>query len=360
MKKNNLLPLLVTLLVAVICGCAHQMRPGPRTFLSDKDLGVAVLSPDDRTIVFSVAESSGQLYSVNTDGSNLVAIGDGFDPTFSPDGTKMAFVRITNGQGDICVSDNNGKGSRCISTGPDHDFEPVFSPDGGRIYLIRSSYFGNYSPIARPGWHDMHIYAINIDGTGLKRITSQSQYRMSDLSVSPKGDTLMALVSVRIDGEQHIQARLIPINNPENIGVLRPDLAKYRKNTVFGPKEIDYDNLGNPRFSPDGAHAIFTWAPDSSPRDIYLVDLKTNYSERIWTLPLPLWTIELKGNNEPLPSRMYPRFSHDGRRVIFSTLRRSLLDKFPDSFAKFIDGRLDYTIWIVNSDGSGLKTVNIQ
>ena len=334
---------LLLLILVISSGCTTLLPPEkPRTFLTDKDVGVAVLSPDNQTVVFSL---DSVLYKVNLEGTEPVALDNGshrnFDPAFSPDGSKIVFCHSEN-QGDICVINLDGSGRVCLTSGMEHDFEPVYTPDGSKIYFLRAKVFRNYSPIARPAWHDVDIYSINADGSGLKRITNNEYCGLSDLSINPEGDTLM--VKGCVVNEEMSSIWMIPINDPTNLKTIKPDLSQYLKNRILlGPEQLDYRYLRNPRLSPDGTHVLFVWP---NHRGVYLMDLKTNNIDEIWT-----WK-----DDEKQIGAMHPRFSEDGRQVIFSTLKTCMnCDmKIPWRIRK------DPELWIINADGTDLRSVEIK
>lgn len=199
MMKVTKLIFLSSLICWIFLGCLTIPLPDMKsrgTFLSGKNIGSATFSPDGNELVFSLGNKPfSNIYRVRVDGTGLVALTTGatcdFGPVFSPDGSKVLFSHISDGQGDLCVIRFNGSNKLCLTSGPEHDFEPVYSPDGSKIYFLRAQVFRNYSPIAAPAWHRVDIYSINADGTGLKRITFENAYGMSNLSINPMGDTLL-------------------------------------------------------------------------------------------------------------------------------------------------------------------------
>jgi len=350
---------LLLVLVATTCGCASVFKSEdiPPTPLTGKELGRAELSPDGRTIVFSLgseknlslfshssAEDS-HLYVVNIDGSGLSALTNSttydYHPTFSPNGSDIAYSQYSNGQGGLCIIKPDGSGKHCITSGTAHDFDPVYAPDGSKIYFLRAQVFRNYSPIARPSWHDMDIYSIKPDGTALTRVTSEKNFRMGGISINLKGDTLMVTGSGR-GGDNLYQIWMIPINDPTNKIIVRPNLEKYRINTLFGPREVDYNELRNARLSPDGTHILFTWPFFG---DLYMLDLETSITMRIWK-----WESE----GERQVGRMLPIFSKDGQRIIFSTVSS------PMYTSQYSNVREEPKLWIINRDGTGLQGVDIK
>ena len=316
-------------------------------------LGPAVLSPDGQTIVFSILNPVGGLYKVATDGTGFQPIisDEKFvvDPVFSPDGTKILFSLITDQKGAICEIRADGASQiTSLTSGPNNDYSPVYSPDGSKIYFLRAQTFRNYSPIARPAWHDVDIYSMDADGKNVTKITHENNYAMSTLSISPQGE---ALVKMGIDDP----VWLVPLNDPSNKTHVGPDLDKHQ--------DIDYSPMRNAQFSQDGAKVLYT-VPDNE--ELYIMDRKTGTDERIWTWEsAKAWTSpELR--EKRLPSRMYPRFSADGKRIVFSTATRydigprgalqvlAICGKSVDPYA------IMPKLWIINADGTGLQPVDIK
>ncbi len=81
-------------------------------------------------LVFQEA-SGGNIYTVNGDGSNLTRITSGLDPSWSPDGTKIAFSRWNPPAG-VFIVDANGANEHGIFQG-DKIISPEWSPDGSRV-----------------------------------------------------------------------------------------------------------------------------------------------------------------------------------------------------------------------------------
>jgi Tol biopolymer transport system component len=112
-------------------------------------------SPDGTRIAFvrHDDEAAEGLYIVNRDGSGVrrLVADFVFDPTWSPDGRAIAFGTFTGGDG-LAVTDAERGGVRRLTHG-DHDQDPDWSPRGSRIVFVRSA---GYSRT---------IAAVNTDGT---------------------------------------------------------------------------------------------------------------------------------------------------------------------------------------------------
>lgn len=139
------------------------------------------------------------------DGSNAVLLTEGWSPAWSPDGTRLVFVRGTNcyyecAQG-LSVINADGTNLRQVTSSP-QDADPAWSPDGTKIVYARAgalrivSADGSPSALigplpvlsaAEPAWSpdggrlafscevilsNQDICVINADGSGMQRLTS--------------------------------------------------------------------------------------------------------------------------------------------------------------------------------------------
>ncbi|HXM37640.1 MAG TPA: Ig-like domain-containing protein [Gemmatimonadales bacterium] len=105
------------------------------------------------------------------------------DPTFSPDGSRIAFVSQRDGNPEIYVMYADGTGVTRLTTDPQADGRPAFTPDGQAIVFHS----------ARPAGKQQ-IWSVNVDGTGLTQLTHDSISFAP--TVSPDGQTV-AYVSMR-------------------------------------------------------------------------------------------------------------------------------------------------------------------
>src|SRR5262249_4118459 len=97
-----------------------------------------VASPDGRWLAFSAL---GSLYRLRLDGhSHAQRLTDGFQPGWSPDGRRLAFVRWrARDAGQVWEIDARGGEARQVSDVPAYYTAPVFTPDGREILVLRSS-----------------------------------------------------------------------------------------------------------------------------------------------------------------------------------------------------------------------------
>jgi Tol biopolymer transport system component len=153
-----------------------------------------IVSSDGKSIVFgSQREGDFDIYRMDADGSNVTRLTDslGYDggPWFSPDGSKIAWRAwhpqtdaekaqwrenmekdyIESTPLDIWVMDADGGNKKRLTNNGATNWAPSWHPDGKRI--VFSSNMDDWREDYKSYGHNFELYLINIDGTGLERIT---------------------------------------------------------------------------------------------------------------------------------------------------------------------------------------------
>jgi len=113
-------------------------------------------SPDgERIAFFSFRDGNDEIYTIRADGTDprrlTFDLADDANPSWSPDGTKIAWVSNRGGDFDIWSMGTDGSNPVQITAGPADDDWPAWSPNGTRIAFSR----------------DGLIHTMNVDGTGL-------------------------------------------------------------------------------------------------------------------------------------------------------------------------------------------------
>ena len=134
--------------------------------------GSPARSPDGRRIAFwSLRDGNGEVYVVNADGSRLRRLtrtpGSDGGPVWSRNGRKIFFERFFHNKSDVYVMNADGSRQRNLSRNPapprnGRDGSIAVSPDGRRIVFVSE----------RDG--SGQIYVMNADGSGLRRLTRRS------------------------------------------------------------------------------------------------------------------------------------------------------------------------------------------
>jgi Tol biopolymer transport system component len=139
------------------------------------------VSPDGTTIAMSVAHidtfHTGWRSARHLDqalgfagplGSAFRVSGVGTQPAWSPNGQRLAFVRISGGHAHLFVVNADGTEPRQITEGASDDEAPAWSPDGRRLVFCST----NATLEARQA----DLFTVSPDGTGLVQLTEGDRY----------------------------------------------------------------------------------------------------------------------------------------------------------------------------------------
>jgi Tol biopolymer transport system component len=143
-----------------------------------------------------VQTNSIQIWVMNGNGSGqtqLTTTGSNFlntEPGISPDGSKIAFMRVDNTGGpgsatgnDIWVMNSNGSGQTQLTSSTDEEKSPEFSPDGTKIVYVRAS-------------GTNQIWLMNANGTNQHVLQSNPAAQLTGPSFSPDGQKIVYADSV--------------------------------------------------------------------------------------------------------------------------------------------------------------------
>ena len=93
-----------------------------------------------------------------------VTYSENYDPSLSPDGARMVFLKALEGREQLFMANADGSNEHRLLASTDADIEdPAWSPDGRQIAYIR---------IAGPS---KAIHVMNLDGTSDRAVTPPSQ-----------------------------------------------------------------------------------------------------------------------------------------------------------------------------------------
>ena len=114
-------------------------------------------------------------------------------PAWSPDGRRIAFVSRRDGNSEVYVMNADGSGKRNLTRDRANDDYPTWSPDGRRIAFLRGRLRGTAR--RRDRCYSYDLYVVNADGSGLRRLTrdtdgSKRMRSCSQLVWSPDGRTI--------------------------------------------------------------------------------------------------------------------------------------------------------------------------
>jgi hypothetical protein len=175
----------------------------------------ASLSPDGRTVFFSSRQSGNfEIYSIAVDGGRVHRLTNGigglYAPELSPNGEKIVF---TNGTRGIWIMNANGDDPHALTDGDDVD--PTWSTDGSMIAFAS----------ARTG--DRQLFIMNADGSNVRQVTSLD-HMGGRSSWSPDG-TRLAFYAGPFEGTKYtvnVDGRLVQLPRRRQPG---PELGAGRQ-----------------------------------------------------------------------------------------------------------------------------------
>ena len=217
----------------------------------------AAPAPDGRTLLAISVTGDGQQQSermalLPLDRGEMRGIGPVSarvrSPSWSPDGTWMAFESDTASFRDIYRMDANGGGLRRLTSNPEGNFEPAISPDGRWIAFVSS----------RDG--DSEVYVMRADGGEPRRLTA---FYRDDWAPrwAPDGRTL-AFLSNR--------------EGRDRVYLVAPDGTSLRPLGAAGADTAVAE--GEPAWSPDGARIAVTLHTRGKGSRLAVVDPATGRS----------------------------------------------------------------------------------
>jgi Tol biopolymer transport system component len=272
-------------------------------------------APTSRIVLVGNQGGSWQLYRVNPDGSNMVQVTnlaptllETWTPDVSPDGRRITFCYgSVDSSGnlftDIYVINVDGSGLTKLTNDGAFDCFPRWSPDGTQIV------FGRNSPLSQ----QLVVAVMNADGSG-KRELSTPFWGIARSGFTPDGTRILWETS---------QAGFVSV-----LWIMDRDGSHKKRLTKPALKAGEVTAP-----SPDGKHVAFINNQNSP----------TVLTNTLFTMELDGTRLKQITNPVGISHDVAPNYSPDGTKIVFASDRMSA------------DGSLD--LFTVNVDGSELTRI---
>lgn len=211
---------------------------------------------------------SGHVWTIGADGKRArILIRNAYAPSWSPDGSRLAFVSSRSGDEELYVARANGTGVTRLTRLPGPDLSPAWSSDGSRI-----------------AWsHDRAIWTMNADGSNKRRVVARAKQWHEHVTPTWHGSRIV-YASTRVS-QFNTELFAVP--------------AKRLTFTKGGDTVLGDDSM--PDFSPDGTRIAFTSNRDQQ-GEIYVMKPDGSGQRRLTRRAGDDWE---------------PDFSPDGKRIAF-------------------------------------------
>jgi TolB protein len=276
------------------------------------------------------------------------------DLTPASDGStagKIVFTSTRSGNGEIYAIKPDGSGLRQLTNDPDMDFNPIWSPDGTKIAFMRvkaTPDVVNAPPGARP---PISIYVMNADGSDQRNLTPEGVRSFRNLTWSPDSKQLAVECTQKLtDPDGNGQICVINVDGSGVQRVVPPQL--FGTSPSWSPdgrwiafrgqaSSMDQPAIGIYLVSPDGKQLRTITAKSSTPDPLAWSPDGTRLAYAFGKQPKDIAVIDVDGSGEHdialnTTSLSDPLWSPDGTRFLIMS---------------------EGGVSVINVDGTGMREV---
>lgn len=300
------------------------------------------------TFIALASTAAAQSTSLNVDGEKhltnikqLTFGGENAEAYFSSDGTQLIFQSKRDGRDcdQIYSMNTDGSNVRMVSNGEGRTTCSYFFK-GGKKVLYASTHGGSKECPPNPDFSQGYVWAIypeyeiytsTPDGKNIRTLTNSSGYD-AEATISPNGKKIV-FTSER-DGDLELYS-----------------MDKNGKNVKRLTNEVGYD--GGAFFSPDSKMIVYRGSHPTTPEDVKKYkDLLAQHL--IVPTTFELWVMNADGSNKRQVTKLNaasfaPFFTPDGKSIVFCT-----------NYFATDPRKRNFDLAMINLDGTGLERVTFN
>lgn len=334
----------ILIILFFLCGCGETVQKEPEK--SSYGIISPTLSPDNKKLAL-VCGKGGDWYLMIHDISTgktrkFKPTKNQFhgSPAYSPDGKKITFASGSGDNRNIFIMNEDGSNIRQLThtynkqpIGSEDNVayringRPSFSSDGKRIIFVRSGVKRQRAfPLGGEMVSHYDVYEVNVETEIERRLTNYKFYNISRPYYLPEEKKFIFSGTVSAGLEE-----------------MKAYESKYKDNKIY-----IMDGKNN-KLHPIFVYGDWTSNPSVSKDDTILFLARSNHLDGVKGPYNYDLFINRKGKMQRLTHRQFsriaePSLSHDGLRVVFLAS---------------VEKKEGPSVWIMNSDGTGLTKVNL-
>lgn len=222
---------------------------------------------------------SPEIYLVNADGSDLVALARGAFPSWSPDGSSITYSGPGESAGAVHVMSADGSNRRRLTASGRDELMPTWSPDGQRIAFLRAS--------ADEDRDAFSLWVVSADGTNEEMLVAEENEALFyPIAWSPDGSQIA--FNRKVQGDLH-HIEIVQVADGETRTLIE---------------------------SPSGPHVWLAWSPDGS--RIASMSQSDDDPGVAQVNLIDVGTGEIAHLSSTSGSQAFPAWSPDGQLIAFT------------------------------------------